>query len=61
VSTLPWACITARVGEVLGGDELDVAALAGELVGDERVERGIELGEGSGVEHGEKSEVMTVA
>ncbi len=42
------------VGEVFRGDELDVALLAGELGGDGGVNSGIELGERSGVEHGEK-------
>ena len=40
-----------RVGEVLRGDELNVALLAGELGGDGGVELGIELRERRGVEH----------
>ena len=38
-----------RVGEVLGGDQLDVALLASEFAGDCGVDLGIELAEGRGV------------
>ena len=42
-----------RVGEVLGGDQLDVVLLAREFAGDGGVNLGIELAEGGGVErHG---------
>ena len=39
------------VGEIFRSDELDVALLPGKLGGEGRVDGGIELGEGSGVQH----------